>query len=241
MRRFGLTQIGFYGFYGFIGLAFGAFPTLAQSAYFDPEVAIERVQKECAERDWSQVECDFDVKAQPGQYRSDPLSETAEIIAPPFRSFAMFLGKFIVPGRTKKESKIRDRLTSMLKDTQTAQKLSTCQSACLVTCATGYYGDHFSTRDERDNDPASGQGLLLSGYAVCSDFTQVARSLAKKLGLKTRAQMGGILYGAPHEFMKVKIDGAWWNMEPQSVACRFFRATEPRAKKATGARGGNLR
>jgi len=109
-------------------------------------------------------------------------------------------------------------LKELLSKVTTHQNLSSCQKACLATCASSHYGWYDYNQSINDFTAPKDQKILETGKGICHDFADLAVHLAKDMGVSAK-RLGST---ANHDYMAVTIGGELKHLEPQSDQCRLW-------------------
>lgn len=94
----------------------------------------------------------------------------------------------------------------------------------------------FTSVDAKYNDSFSTYGIIVKKTGVCMSYTGAFKLLADLAGLDTIV-VTGKLSGTPHTWMKVKLDSAWYNVDPTNNATNIgmpyvlYNATDKQATK----------
>jgi len=110
-------------------------------------------------------------------------------------------------------SNMKDKAKKLAKD----KKLNTCQKACLATCISSRAIDYDHSLVNQACVRRTKDGAIETQKGVCRNFAQISHDIYKYLGVKTKK-----IFGDNHAINIVKIDGQWYQMEPQDPTCSFY-------------------
>ena len=183
--------------------------------------SIDRVKEDCVDSiDWSRVQCNFTKDPAYTDSVSNILYPVVNTVGKGSGDIAQILHESLknvgsivyrdTPGGVK-----RAKIVSMLKEKIAQKSLKTCQKACLLKCA--------SSNILKYESSISKYGSTKYAYScekgVCTEFSDVFDDLASMFNIPSRSS-GSIKEG--HAFNKIKIQGKWVYLEPQSNQCRFY-------------------
>lgn len=187
----------------------------------------ERVKTQCIEqRDWSQVKCHFskdqiygytDVSYTATQFVWDGIHITNKVVqlGDNLLSHITLPGMFPVSipsaGTVKRKS-----IISLLDNYFNEAKVTSCQKACIIKCASANILEYQLNENTRYEHAKK---VYEEEEGVCTEFSVVFDDLAAQFDLPSKRIANVEMR---HAYNKVKIDGEWVYLEPQSPSCDFY-------------------
>ena len=178
---------------------------------------IADVQRNCVQRDWSQVQCK-NIPSNDSRYQQtgfSPVSNVAEHAL----GWIPVLTDHLNAAKQSQAEAIYAELIAMLRETKTRNNLSDCQTACLATCASSSYAEYDDNAISDVNNSTT--KILADGKGVCDNFATLANRFSLDLGLQSRKE-----FGDDHTFLGVRIGNQWQFLEPEVADCTIVGSSD---------------
>lgn len=216
-------------------LAFGTGAVDSQNNYKDADERYADIQKSCLDKLEYTNKC---MLVQDEQF-IDPStarkvqSELAEgLLSNIGRHYSYHSRQLFNEAEAKKRERILAKYRGVKARAKTLvknKKLLPCQKACVAVCISSKLLDYDPSTFNHICVRRTMDGAIETQTGVCRNYAQIGDDLMEAFGLDTKK-----VYGDDHAMNLVKLDGIWYQIEPQDDSCTFYYNDGDRIKKKAG-------